>query len=185
MNLIAHNTRWLVDDVNQNKAALEQHDSQLARRNYMRSLAAMYEADLSHLRERAAKYFLDEFDLTGQWRIHELYPLLDENARISGNGKLELETNRLSFLPLAAYTLKIYGNQVGLAKDILSDNRWHDFSQTIKIRNRITHPKRNADIDIADEELRSIDAGLVWWNGLMQELIKLDQSKRSGSRIVE
>jgi hypothetical protein len=178
--MMSDNIDWLYDDVKQNREALEQGDSQLARRNYLRSLAAFYDVVLSNLRETTAKLLTDEFDTGGEWRLHELYPLLDETARLSGNGKLELDANRLPFLALTAYTLKTYAKQLDLARDVLSDSRWQDFCQSVKIRHRVTHPKFHSEIDITDDELRSIDAGWAWWNDILRELGEAHRKKMVG-----
>ena len=64
---MAEYTQWLYDDVQQNRNALASNDSQLARRNYLRSLFAFYEITLSNLREVTAKLLTDEFDF--KWRV--------------------------------------------------------------------------------------------------------------------
>jgi hypothetical protein len=173
-------TQWLYDDVQQNKNTLVNNDSQLARRNYIRSLFAFYEITLSNLRETTTKLLTDEFDLSGEWKLHEIFPLLDETARISNNGKLYLEPNRSPFLELVAYTLKTYAMQVGHNKEVLSDNRWKAFCQSTQIRHRITHPKFHSEIEITDDELKTIDSGLEWRNEILIELHNKHHTKLVG-----
>jgi len=167
---MAENTQWLFNDVQQNRMALSSNDSQLARRNYLRSLYAFYEVSLSDLREVAAKLLVDGFDISGEWKLHEVFPLLDESARLGKNGKLDLEPNRIPFLSLVAYTLKTFANQVGFEKEVLSDSRWEAFCQSTQIRHRITHPKFHTEIEITDDELRTIDSGLEWWKEICTDL---------------
>ena len=171
---------WLYDDVKQNRKVLETNDSQLARRNYLRSLSAFYELILSNLRETTAKLLVDEFELSGEWKLHEIYPLLDETARLSENGQLKLDVNRLPFLPLVAYTLKTYEKQIGFEKEVLSDNRWKAFCESIKIRHRITHPKSHNEIEIADNELKMIHDGWDWWNDILKQLREAHRKKMVG-----
>ena len=156
------NIDWLYDDVQQNRLILQTNDSQLARRNYLRSQSAFYESILSNLRETVVKIIVDEFDLSGEWKFYEIYPLLDETARLTEKGQLKREVNRLPFLSLVAYTLKTYAKQVGYDKEILSDNRWNAFCESTKIRHRITHPKLYVEISITDDELKMIDDGWDW-----------------------
>jgi len=176
---MAEYTQWLYDDVQQNRNSLACNDSQLARRNYLRSLFAFYEITLSNLREVTAKLLTDEFDLSGEWKLHEIFPLLDEAARISKNGKLDLEPNRTPFLALVAYTLKTYAKQVRFENEVLSDTRWEAFCQSTQIRHRITHPKFHTEIEITDDELKTIDIGLEWWNEICIEL----QNKHRANRL--
>ena len=161
---------WLYSDVQLNRKTIETNDSQLARRNYLRSLFAYYELMLSYMRETTAKLLVDEFDLAGEWKIHEIYPLMDETARLTEQGQLKLDKNRLPFLPVVAYTLRSYARQVGFRKEMFSDNGWNAFRESIKIRNRITPPKIQSEIEIADEELLIIDKSWSWWNDIMKQL---------------
>lgn len=177
---MTENTIWLYNDLQQNKKLLLGNDSQLARRNYLRSLFAFYETSLSGLREVTTKLLIDDFDLSGEWKLHEIFPLLDESARLGKNGNLDLEPNRIPFLSLVAYTLKTFAKQVGFEKEILSDNRWEAFCRSTQIRHRITHPKFHTEIDIIDDELIIIDSGLEWWNEIYAELNKRRYAKSIG-----
>ena len=176
---MAENTQWLYNDVQENRKALTGNDSQLTRRNYLRSLYSFYEGSLSDLREVAAKLLIDNFDLSGDWKLHEIFPLLDEATRLGKNGKLDLEPNRIPFLSLVAYTLKTLAKQVGFEKEVLSDSRWDAFCQSTQIRHRITHPKFHTDIEITDHELKIIDNGLEWWKEIYSEL----QGKRHAKSV--
>ena len=170
----------LFDDVHQNRKILETNDSQLARRNYLRSLSAFYELVLSNLRETTAKLLVDKFEISGIWNVHEIYPLMDEVARLSENGQLKLDVNRPPFLSLVAYTLKTYAKQIGFDKEILSDNRWKAFCECVKIRHRITHPKLRSEIEITDTELKTIDDGWAWWNSILKQLREAHLKKETG-----
>ena len=174
---MSDNLKWLHADVQQNRELLEKEDSQLARRNYLRSLVALYELTLSNLRERTAKLLVDKFEFDGQWNLHEIIPLLDDIATLSDNGKLKLNPNRLPFLSLVAYMLKTYAKLIDYPENVLSDNRWQAFRQTITIRHRITHPKLYSDIDITNDELQLIDEGRNWWNDTLNELWKTHSKK--------
>jgi len=172
---------WLFDDVQQNRKVLETNDSQLARRNYLRSLSAYYELILSNLRETTAKLLVDEFEFSGVLKIHKVYPLMDEVARLSENGQLKLDVNRLPFLALVTYTLKTYAKLIRFDKEVLSDNRWEAFRESVKIRHRNTHPKFDNEIEITDDELKTIDEGYAWWNNILKQLHEAHLKKMAGS----
>lgn len=174
------NVNWLYDDVQQNRKVLETDNSQLARRNYLRSLFAFYEQILSNLRETTIKLLVDEFELNGLWKFHEIYPLMDEVARLSETGQLRLDVNRLPFLPLVAYTIKTYSKKIGINKEVLSDNRWKAFCDSVKIRHRITHPKFDCEIEITVDELKTIDEGWAWWNDTLKQIQEAHYKKMVG-----
>jgi hypothetical protein len=177
---MAEYVQWLYDDVQQNRKSITSNDSQLARRNYLRSLFAFYEIALSNIREVTVQLLCYEFDQSGEWKLHEVFPLLDESARLNRNGRLDLEPNRIPFLSLVAYTLKTYAKHVGLEKDVLSDSRWEAFCNSTQIRHRVTHPKFHTEIDITDDELKTIDSGLDWWNDICDELREKHRKKMGG-----
>jgi len=168
---------WLNNDVAENRLAIENNDSQLTRRNFLRSLIAFYEVNLSKLRETAILLAIDEFQISGKWDLHEIYPLMDESARISGNGNLSLDPNRTSLISMLAYTIKKYAQLIDLDEELLSDHRWESFCKSITIRHRITHPKFHEDIEITDDELKAIYEGLEWWNKTMKTLYEAHYQK--------
>ncbi len=168
---------WLTDDVEQNRKIIKTNDTQTARRNYLRSLSANYEFTLSLLCERTAQLLVENYELNGYLNFHEIYPLMIDSVRLTDNGKLKLDKNRLPFLPLVAYTLKTYAKLIDSNTDILADHRWESFSMSIRIRNRITHPKLDSDIEINDDELKIIDDGWIWWVDLVAQLRKADLQK--------
>jgi hypothetical protein len=77
--------------------------------------------------------------------------------------------------------LKTYAKLVGLDTDILSDHRWEAFSESIKIRNRVTHPKFHTEIDISDAELKLIDDGWRWWKDTLSKIIEAHKKRLFGS----
>jgi hypothetical protein len=45
-----------------------------------------------------------------------------------------------------------------------SGDGWPSFKASIKLRNRITHPKRLADFNVSDEEVRTLHRAVEWWS---------------------
>ncbi len=86
------------------------------------------------------------------------------------NGKVTLDKNRYPFLSLFAYTVKTYSSLIEFEGNILSDHRWKAFSETIRIRHRITHPKLDSELEITDEDLTSIIDGWDWFNNMLRIL---------------
>jgi hypothetical protein len=71
----------LVEDARANESTLSSSDSQVNRRNFVRSLFAVYEATLADLRETVGQLLVIDYERSGQWRLHEFVPLLDELPR--------------------------------------------------------------------------------------------------------
>ena len=160
----------LISDVKNNYDELQQNDTQLNRRNYVRSLFALYEVILSNLRETTCKLLVDDFDLKGIWEFYKLIPLLDDNPRLTEKGKLGLESNRIPFLSLVEYTIRTYAEFIGLNENLFDNNGWNSFCLSIKIRDRITHPSSLKEVDITDEEMNTLKKGWEWWNSTLKKL---------------
>ena len=169
---------WLYNDLAENRAEIENNDSQLARRNFLRSLIAYYEINLSKIRETVIKLLTEKYLISGQLDLHEIYPLMDESARITGNGYISLDPNKTSLKSMLAYTIKKYAELVELDEELLSDHRWESYRKSINIRHRITHPKFHEDIEITDEELIFIYEGLEWWNKTLKTLYEAHYQKK-------
>ncbi len=127
------------------------------------------------------KLIVDEFEISGEWRLNEVYPLLDETVSLRSNGKMNYQPNKVPFQSLVAYTLKTYAGKIGYSEDVLADNRYQYFCQSIKIRHKITHPKFHSDIEISNEELQLIDEGREWWKHILQILWTTHHGKNIGS----
>jgi hypothetical protein len=157
-------------DAKENWDRIQSDDSQLNRRNYVRSIFALYEASLGNLRERVGKILIEEFEATGEWRLHEFIPLLDELPQITRNGKLNKEPNKVPFVSLVAYVLKTYSDLISFEGNILGDHGWELFCKSVKIRHRIIHPKRENDFEISDEDLKFTEEARLWWNDIWKKL---------------
>jgi len=89
----------------------------------LRALSAWYEITLSEIREETASLLIDKYELHGKLNLHEIMPLLDETAMLSGNGRLHLAPNRQPFISLVAYTLKTFARLIEYPNEVLSDTR--------------------------------------------------------------
>lgn len=57
--------------------------------------------------------------------------------------------------------------------DLQTDSKtWDRFNKTIKVRNRITHPKNAGEIDITDEEIQHATEVCNWFNSISQNCIE-------------
>ncbi|RYX86744.1 hypothetical protein EON83_00765 [bacterium] len=68
---------------------------------------------------------------------------------------------------ITANTLFIFSyfpDLIGLENKVDKNSQeWKDFVDSVKIRNRITHPKKFADININSHEFEKIRGATQWW----------------------
>jgi hypothetical protein len=160
----------LAEDARVNDEALASSDTQHYRRNFVRSVFALYEATLANLRETVGQLLIVDFEQSGKWRLHELVPLLDEFPRPDRSGKLVLEPNRLPFLQLVAYVLKKYAELVGRKRNFLGEHGWQQFQKALKIRHGLMHPKNGFSVRVSDDELKSVKTSFEWWQCVLRDL---------------
>lgn len=148
----------LIGDVLAARTRLDRSDAQAARRDLVRaSLAAM--EGLIWLAREHVREALE--------RVGELTPTADLALReqayvISEHGKLRLQSRGV---PL--YTaIRLVVDQAALLSPRLavdfSIQGWANFKRAIAIRNRITHPKPQSDMQVSDDDLATVAAGLSW-----------------------
>lgn len=159
----------LLSDLDQIKRLLESDSSQFNRRNYVRALFALFEADLSNLKEEIANRLVLKAEFTGEINFHEFIPLLDENVNLKSNGDVSLVPNKFPFRNIVSHVFKKYAKVFNVGVNPISDHRWESFINALKIRNRIMHPTNDGDEIITDEDLKLIFQAEDWWK---QSLIK-------------
>jgi len=160
----------LLADILENHKQLSGSDTPLARRNYVRSVFALFDYRLFALRDATIKLILAQHPPYDEATAARIVPLLEQYPRLRENGRVETELNRNGFLSLLAYTLKQYSGLTGYTKDVLSDHRFTDFRSALALRNRITHPRPGESMDISDDDLASVEKAMRWWDAVMKEI---------------
>jgi hypothetical protein len=156
-------------DAKANFEILRSNSSDLNRRNYVRSLFALYEAALANLRESVADRLVLKSSVNGTYDLYEIYPLMDESATISERGDISKRFNQVPFKNLVKYVVKLACREYQITESVF-DNGWNDFQSSIQIRHKITHPKYEGDISVSDEELKILENGRTWWNNTLQKI---------------
>jgi hypothetical protein len=99
----------------------------------------------------------------------ESYDLNDKGEAIIKKAKLRTAENLL-------FSVKIVSKAAKSTYEIdKSTEGWSAFKETIKIRDRITHPKSTEELNISDNELKVIMKTMTWFaasiNNLLETLI--------------
>jgi len=106
---------------------------------------------------------LDTAQRTGHIQITKIALLSDRTHRIESNGKLKTENNNIPFKNYCAFIIRNAAEYRGVDPELVfSDNGWNEMQVALKVRHRITHPKRPEDLEVTDAELHSISEGHRW-----------------------
>jgi hypothetical protein len=173
----------LQDDVKRAEAALAQHDSQYARRQVVRTSVAKSEGLTSALKQIAAHTATDEFSTAERALLAEEAFVLDEKG---------VPKTSQQFLKLATniqFAFRAYAKVCRVRFAIpTSKSEWRDFLASIKVRNRITHPRAVHDLSVTKDEVSAATRATSWldqqWFAL-QELTIERIAYESGMSAVE
>jgi hypothetical protein len=122
----------LVDDLTEAKRFLEANNTQFARRTYCRTLMALFEGMVSDLKSHVLSF----------------------DSHVLGTDEINLLKKRLGALESAFHSFDLYTNVAGTISPLEKDsNEWRILKRAIEIRNRITHPTSQLDLEISNLEL--------------------------------
>lgn len=129
------------NDLTQISNQIKNDDSQTWRRLYIRTMATAIEAQISYIQSHIK--IIREFD----------YLPLEENeeAHLSGKKRLSFEQKTIFMLNLFAEA-----NYTSLKINPKS-NEWKMFTTLIKVRNRLTHPKKSKDFEVTLDEVKTCE----------------------------
>ena len=159
--------RALIDDVKEAKALLKSNNNQFSRRTYLRSFFAFVEGKL--FSERLIIHEFINYDsklpvgveLTDAERmlLQEVEYELNDNGTVKErNGKYQ------PFIKYLRFTINVWAkyHKKTNAADYKGSG-WESFRTIHEVRNRITHPKSNADLLISDIEFAHLNAAVTWF----------------------
>jgi hypothetical protein len=108
---------------------------------------------------------------------------LDEIAlKPDKEGHLREQANRSGMIATVALALRAYSKHQRLGYDCGHRFRrigWKHFQASVRLRNRLTHPKKHQDLDIRDDELKRLRKAMQWW---ADTILDMAQAHKRGLR---
>jgi hypothetical protein len=145
----------LATDADACDAEVKRTGSNLAKRNFVRALFAWIEA-ISYLMRRHVYHELCKQPLIPK-SIPKLIAASETGYYVDGKGEV-VETNlKTRTSNNLLFSLRVFAEVVGLPLTIDKGGRnWQAYSEALKIRDRITHPKRLEDVELTDAEIEVV-----------------------------
>lgn len=120
----------------------------------------------------------------------ELSLLREERYEINDHGKVNTRTAFANFLPSIQFTLRTFAAAYGLShiyKSAKQHPGWTAFRESVKIRNRLTHPKDVRELMVSGEEFTKIELAEDWFMSLFSQLLEdsfadIDATARESSK---
>jgi len=155
--------RPLFDDLVECEELLDRSDTQFARRSFVRSAFAFNEGYVYWLKGVVTKWLLAKGWRTNNIEMTKLLLLSDETYRPNRQGIIESDPNRLPFLNHCAFVIRTAAECRNCnPTSLFSDYGWNELQIALKVRHRITHPKKPEDLEITELELSSTSEGHRW-----------------------
>ena len=163
MPLIADTLSDLVgivaEDTGHARYLVSNHDTPYNRRSLFRTFFAGVEGITYTLKQE----LLLEAGSVG-YSPEEIAPLRDEGYSINAKGEASVTTKYLPTELSLLFALKLF--------TITHDERftpntkssgWKSFVSSLRVRHRLTHPKRAEDLQVSDDELRRLESAIGWF----------------------
>ena len=153
-------------------------DVQATRRDLIRTMFAAIEGASWEYREHVRSIAAD---------LDSLPPLVEmalseKTYRVAENGEIDEQVRYISMPAMIRLTTRLAESICpGFEFDFKNDG-WVSFQTSIKIRNRITHPKSITDLEITDDEIAVCQSACFWIIHLtlyFTELTMLELSRRT------
>jgi len=153
--------RNLDDDVRIIYQKIKKDDKQVWRRAYIKAIFSTIEATVYYLRRFIKKIQENDdlsLSLTQQKNLDEFYFAKTEKRNYKKKGF------RLPFLEKIVFLIELFAYSNYLFIKIDKDNKgWKCLESSLRIRNRITHPKKYSDVFITDKELKLANQAYKWF----------------------
>ena len=151
-----------MDDITNSKKLLKMEPAnQFLRRTYIRTVFAMIEGHLFRL-----KQFILELhtSLGSELSTAEKALLAEQSFELNEKG---IPTKAQKFIPLTKnvkFTFGLFARVFSSSHlSNFNEDGWNYFQESIRIRNRIVHPKTVNDMIISDNEIQAFDKGRLWY----------------------
>lgn len=158
----------LFNDVVQAEDLFASTPSDFASRNHIRAYFAYVEGVAYTLKQVTAV----SLDGTGVLTDKEMDKLTDRKRITLPCGKVEFKQSFMEMGESLRFTLKCYpkGHGINNYEPELGGG-WHSMLASIKVRNRVTHPKCVADLTLSRADIAQIDAARQWWHESVQAML--------------
>ena len=143
---------------------LDKTKSNESNRTYVRSFISMVEGITFRTRQILLERYLEKkIDLTPE----QIIVLSEISVELKDNGSIKKRQKFYDLKSMMLFTYKTYCglyNKLNTYEKYLSDSKFNDFNESIKMRNRITHPKTGKDIFINGKDIQTVMSAGDWFH---------------------
>ena len=93
----------------------------------------------------------------------EVLLLRDVECAVGDDGTPQSRKAKIRFLPNLKFALRSYARSYGRTVILEKDAGWDALTRSVKVRDRITHPKAKADLEITEREIDDLQSAWMWF----------------------
>jgi hypothetical protein len=159
----------LINDVQEANSLIQTNDIPSSRRALVRAAFAQIEGWTFNTKRIALQLngmFSDELSEAEKFLLKDQSFELDDKGDLRQmKAKLRLSQN-VRFAFRAVYHTLAQGDSLKV-----DGSGWESFRKSIKVRDRLTHPKEVSELEVTDEELKSVQIALIWFGDASLQVI--------------
>jgi hypothetical protein len=159
----------LHEDVVRCTTMLDEEDSAFWRRALVRALFAELEG-ATHCMKQVA--FISRFRSDANFSIPDKIVLLEQAYELDEKGEAKAQSVKIKLTHNIRFAFKAFARAGCASYDLKVDGvGWQSLKKGIKIRDRLTHPKKVEDLNVSDQELEIILEALSWFTKSLEEVV--------------
>lgn len=172
----------LHDDVIHSLMELKKTNTQFMRRTHIRALFAFIEGCVYMIKQEV--FIHQKYKRQPNLTPEEMILLKEETPYLERNGKVKKMPKYVDLLSNVRFTIECYKKTSNLNHELdVSGKSWKSFHNSLKVRDRITHPKNSSDMEISDNELKESFLAFSWFRQIVLDLFKLKVEKLKEQRL--
>jgi hypothetical protein len=161
--------RILAEDVDESRAYGRENPAPFAHRTLLRTNFAVIEG-MTYSFRQVALAAAAKSDL---FSPAEIALLKEESYYLNKKGQVEPRYDWQPLLPSIIFSMRCFARVYGAPfEPDTGDNGWACMSKYKKLRDRLTHPKSSADLQLSDSDLEIAMKATAWFKSTVQNLLK-------------
>src|SRR6266404_2408751 len=112
--------------------------------------------------------------IEGTLRLPELILCREKSFHITGKGEAKVKSAKLRFVDNLRFAFVVLAKALQLSFKLNTNCvSWNHFVVSIRIRDRLAHPKQPSDLELSDEEIGRVIESYQWFNKQVETLIDM------------
>lgn len=158
-------------DTSRLERGIEENDDELTRRLFVRSLFAEIEGTTFALKQ-AALDTASHMHSVSPFLPEEVILLAEKSYDLDNEGNVKSQAARIPMSKNIRFAFKAFAKVNRTTYELKVDGiGWQSFKKSIKVRDRLMHPKNTIDLVVTDQELTDAKNTFKWFKQSQDELL--------------